>query len=39
MLYAFVPADATPPAVRLVDANSIEIAGATIRLGQPESQR
>jgi uncharacterized heparinase superfamily protein len=32
MLYAFVPADATPPAVRRVDANTIEVAGATIRL-------
>ena len=39
MLYAFVPADATPPIVRRVDANTVEVDGATIRLGQPESQR
>src|SRR6266699_3091816 len=32
MLYAFVPSDATPPVVRRADANTIEVAGATIRL-------
>ena len=33
MLYAFVPSDATPPVVRRADASTIEVAGATIRLG------
>jgi hypothetical protein len=33
MLYAFVPADTTPPSVRRADANTLEVAGATIRLG------
>ena len=32
MLYAFVPSDATPPVVRRADVNTIEVAGATIRL-------
>jgi hypothetical protein len=33
MLYAFVPADTAPPVVHRADANTIEVAGATIRLG------
>ena len=32
MLYAFVPADVTPPVVRRVDGDTIEVAGATMRL-------
>ena len=32
MLYAFVPADTPPPIVRRVDANTVEVDGATIRL-------
>jgi uncharacterized heparinase superfamily protein len=32
MLYSFVPVDDTPPVVRLVDADQIEVAGVAVRL-------